>query len=79
MNLYCYTPKYVVYQEKKLRTIKSRVYSGNIDNLTNVSEFLEEDSSIKFEDISELVNEHSTNLEKLFNQYFPEDIRVNYK
>ncbi|VVC24878.1 Ribonuclease H-like domain [Cinara cedri] len=65
--------------KKKLRIIKARVYSGNIDNLTNVSVFLEEDSSIKFEDIFELVNEHLTNLEKLFNQYFPEDIRDNYK
>jgi hypothetical protein len=51
--------------------------NNNIDNFTNASEFLEEDSSIKFEDISKLVNEHLTNLEKLFNQYFPEDIRVN--
>ncbi|VVC31325.1 Hypothetical protein CINCED_3A000830 [Cinara cedri] len=37
------------------------LYSGNIDNVTNV------------------INEHLTNLEKLFNRYFPEDIRVNYE
>lgn len=47
--------------KKNLRIIKALVSSGNIDNLTNVGEFLEEDSSIKFEDISELINEHLTN------------------
>jgi len=56
--------------KKKPLIIKAQVYSGNtgyyinnnIDNFTNASEFLEEDSSIKFEDISKLVNEHLTNL-----------------
>jgi len=77
-NIFDHTKKIESFK-KKLRIIKARVSSGNIDNFTNVSEFLEEDSSIKFEDISELVNEHLTNLEQLFNQYFPEDIRVNYE
>ncbi|KAL4083728.1 hypothetical protein QTP88_029044 [Uroleucon formosanum] len=77
-NIFDHTKKIESFK-KKLRIIKARVSSGNIDNFTNVSEFLEEDSSIKYEDISELVNEHLTNLEQLFNQYFPEDIRVNYE
>jgi hypothetical protein len=77
-NIFNHTKKVESFK-KKLRIIKARVSSGNIDNLTNVSDFLEEDSSIKFEDISELVNEHLTNLEKLFNRYFPEGIRVNYE
>ncbi|KAL4131959.1 hypothetical protein QTP88_009185 [Uroleucon formosanum] len=51
--------------KKKLRITKARVYSGNIVNFTNVSEFLEEDSSIKFEDICELVNEHFDKLRKI--------------
>jgi len=65
--------------KKKLRILKARVYSENIDNFTNVSEFLEEDYSIKFEDIGELVNEYLSNLKIIFNQYFPEDIRINYE
>jgi len=77
-NIFDHTKKIESFK-KKLRIIKARVSSENIDNFTNVSEFSEEDSSIKFEDISELVNEHLTNLEQLFNQYFPEDIRVNYE
>lgn len=52
--------------KKKLRILIARGKSGNFGHWVNVSEFLEEDTTIKYEDIAELVNEHLTNFEKSF-------------
>lgn len=63
--------------KKKLRILKAWVYYGNFNDFAIVSEFLEEDITVKYENISESVNEHLIALENSFDKYFPEDLRIN--
>lgn len=61
--------------KKKLRLLTGRISSGNIEAFTNVCEFLEEDTSVRLENIASVAERHLIQLQKTFNSYFPIDIR----
>lgn len=61
--------------QKKLKLLKARLSSGNVDTFTNVTEFLEKDNSVKLGDIRGVAERYLEQLGKEFESYFPIDIR----
>lgn len=64
---------------KKLKLLTARISNRNADTFSIVTEFLEEDTSVKLENIASVAEHHLVQLQKAFHSYFPKDIRKGHE